>query len=1104
MPLPKQPIPINFQMGQDTKTDPWQLMLGQFLRLVNMVFTVGKRLTKRFGFGYLTQLPEALEPVDFTTFQGGLVSIGNSAQGGTFDILSTATEVFANPIQGASNYQPLGLSIQTLIRSNANQIQCDTAVSSNGLKCVAWTEVFNTPNSLTNSIYYKYAVFDSSGNNLIGPTALAGTSGTVAGSPRAFVLGGNFVIVFPVVIAAVYHLQYITVSLANPGASGTSSTIDITNTLSSNLAWDGVVANSTLYLAWDSSAAAGIKMISINSAFVTSAVSNPDPAHSATLVSVNADIFTPTAPIIWANYYSSGTSNGYALAVDGLLNPILAATSTITATTVLALTASSYNASSVVYFEVSNNYGYDAAIPSHYIATNTITQGGSTGTLTTFIRGMGLGSKAFLINGKSFVMATYQSPLQSTDFILGYTGPLIVGKLAYSKSSGYLSTDDTLGLAQGLPSALVNGSIVSIAYLLVETITLQTTTFSASQSGINLSQWDFDQKPTHVEIADALHISGGQLWMYDGLNLVEHGFHLFPDSVEATYYASSTITGDTTNGSKVINNVSSIAKIGLGVALSGTGIPPGAAVDSFTSTTITMSLPASATNAGVTITLSGSVAAKPDGLTNTNAYFVQVLYEWMDNQGLIHRSAPSVPLGVTTTGAGTTGYILVDIPTLRATLKPNVKLVAYRWSVANQVYHQTTSVANPLLNSTSIDYVVFADISSDAQINSNSVIYTEGNAVLENIGAPATNLLAQFDGRLWLVPAETPNLPWFSQQVIPGTPVETSDLLTYFLAPTKAVGGDTGYVTAISEMDEKFVFFRSNGSILYTNGIGPSANGQNSQYSQPIAINSTVICTNPVISIFPDGLVFQCDKGIWALRRNLCTDYIGAPMEAFNSQTLLSAQTIPDTTQVRFVMSGGTILMYDYYFSQWGIFQGPRARLSTLFQGLQTYVDSAGRIFQETPGTYLDGGNAVVMGFTTAWINPAGLEGYQRAYWLNFLGQYLSPHKLQVNLSYDYRANPLQSPMINPDNYASPYGSDPLNGDSYTFGGTGGPSVGDIEQWRIFFTLQKCQSFQVTVQEIFDPSLGTAAGPGLNMSGLNLVVGMKKGYPVLRPALTVS
>ena len=56
--------------------------------------------------------------------------------------------------------------------------------------------------------------------------------------------------------------------------------------------------------------------------------------------------------------------------------------------------------------------------------------------------------------------------------------------------------------------------------------------------------------------------------------------------------------------------------------------------------------------------------------------------------------------------------------------------------------------------------------------------------------------MALFDTRLWMVDAEDQNLLWFSKQVIEATPVEMSDLLTMYIAPTTSSEGNTGPITA--------------------------------------------------------------------------------------------------------------------------------------------------------------------------------------------------------------------------------------------------------------------------------------------------------------------
>lgn len=203
-----------------------------------------------------------------------------------------------------------------------------------------------------------------------------------------------------------------------------------------------------------------------------------------------------------------------------------------------------------------------------------------------------------------------------------------------------------------------------------------------------------------------------------------------------------------------------------------------------------------------------------------------------------------------------------------------------------------------------------------------------------------------FDTRLWLVDAEDQNLLWFSKQVIENTPVEMSDLFTFYIPPTTAAQGSTGPITALAPLDDKLIIFKSN-AIYYINGTGPDNTGANNNYSQPIFITSTVGCANQQSIVFmPQGLMFQSDKGIWLLDRGLGTTYIGAPVEQYNSGLVESAQNIPETNQVRFILNTGVTLMYDYYYSQWGTFVNVPAISSCIFQNLHTFINSYGAVIK--------------------------------------------------------------------------------------------------------------------------------------------------------------
>jgi hypothetical protein len=82
--------------------------------------------------------------------------------------------------------------------------------------------------------------------------------------------------------------------------------------------------------------------------------------------------------------------------------------------------------------------------------------------------------------------------------------------------------------------------------------------------------------------------------------------------------------------------------------------------------------------------------------------------------------------------------------------------------------------------------------------------------------------------------------------------------------------------------------------------------------------------------------------------------------------------------------------------------------------------------------------------------------------------------------------------MVYPDNFTPSWGGEAEWGSGFSWGAS--QQSANVFTARIFPTVQKCQSFQVSIQEVYDPSMGVAAGAGLTLSGLALIIGMKKGY----------
>ena len=651
---------------------------------------------------------------------------------------------------------------------------------------------------------------------------------------------------------------------------------------------------------------------------------------------------------------------------------------------------------------------------AHYVVSFSLNAAGTVATLVTQ-RGVGLASKSFFYNSTACVVTAYGfSPITSIQCTLFVQDQYwnIIGKIAPGSAAGYASN----------AAMLASGTAPSGNQVILSTVTTNGGQYSVYQSGsaqfsylsgfgiqptndypnglvesigVSYATVTFQSPSGMAEVAGCQNIAGMILNQYDQVNLVEHGFCTYPDTV--SYTVASTSSGDLT----------------------------------------------------------------------AQTYQYSCVYRWADNQGNFHQSAPSVPITVVATN--TKNIVSLYIPTLRLTAKANVWIDVYRWSTAQPVFYLIAgaTVNDTVANNPNANNVEFQDVYNDSLILGNQIIYTNGG-VVDDIQAPACFDPVMYHDRVWVTLSEDSNQQWFSKQVIPSTPIEFSDLFTYYVAPTQ-VG--TGGVYCKAVMDEKLIFFKSN-AISYLTGQGPDNTGANNDFTEPTEIVSPVGCMNRAsLVIIPTGIMFQASNssGIWLLGRDMSVSYKGFPQSSYNSQNVMSAVLIPGTTQVRFLMSGGNMIMYDYFVDQWLDFVnagGSFGSVSCIYNRLHTYLDTNAQVQQETPGFYVDQSNPVTMNFTTSWIAMAGIQGYERAYWFYILANYLSAHALQVQIAYDYNPTIVQTLVFTPSSAYTP------------------------EQWKIHFIKQQCESFQLTITEI---NTGTN-GPGLTISGLNIIAAFKSAY----------
>jgi hypothetical protein len=768
-----------------------------------------------------------------------------------------------------------------------------------------------------------------------------------------------------------------------------------------NPRFDACLIGDRLFVGWNASDGGGaVSMRYIDSFLNVSAEFDVATEVASDCIGLFGD---ETNEQLWVAYHN-GTAVKYFVVNYDLSSLVRVATVVETVADIKNVTGYADAGAATLYYEKSA-----AATYNYLIRKNTANTAGTVGTASVFMRSVGLAGKPFFYNGLHYLVVTHSSTLQPTYFLVNEDA-LVAAKIA-SLNGGGLSSQSALSSVQE-----VEDGVFLFPYLQKEALTVVSGA-AYTQTGLQAATLDFTSLNAYLraELANNLHVVGGFLAMYDGEEIVEHGFHLFPENVSCS-----------------------------------------------------------------TSTLGGSIAA------GTYQYFA--VYEWTDNQGQLHRSAPSIAVSQTTTGATSTNTI--TIPTLRVTAKTDarspVSIAVYRTEAGKTIPYRISSVTSPLLNDLTQDSVDFVDTAADSTIVGSELLYTTG-LVLENIAAPATALICTYKNRVILVPAENRTAYWLSKQVIPGSPVEFSDFLI------KSVNQKGGDITAVAEMDDKLVLFKRDFALV-TAWDGPADTGANDDVSEPIEIPMDAGCNNPRSVVkTPKGIMYQSDKGIYILTRSLDVAYIGADVEAYNSEVITSAVLVPNTNQVRFTTQSGTALVYDYLFGQWSVFTNHYAVDAATFQGRFAYLKSDGTVMHESPDTFTDNGEFVALRWRTGWLSFAQLQGFMRVYRLLLLGDYKSPHQLLIQVAYDFNPSFTQSSYIDAEGIMDPsvYGDDPEFGDETPYGGDF-----PLYQFRLNFTRQKCQAVMIQGEDVQTSTLGE----GYSISALTFLVGGKQGLNKLGSA----
>jgi hypothetical protein len=463
------------------------------------------------------------------------------------------------------------------------------------------------------------------------------------------------------------------------------------------------------------------------------------------------------------------------------------------------------------------------------------------------------------------------------------------------------------------------------------------------------------------------------------------------------------------------------------------------------------------------------------GSLPADTYQAVAIYRWTDAKGNIFRSSESNTASLAL--AGTQNLALTIYHPL-ITKKDRVYVEIYVRKT-NNVFQLYASylVAGSTLYKESI-------VISSYPAPTAPILYTEPTA-RENSTPLNAICMTLYGDRLFYISADDRDMVRYTKQKQENIGFEFVQDFRQQVLDKRGYNEDK--LNSLMAMDGRLLIFKEQ-SILFIYGIGPANDGSQNDYSDPQIVSSDVGCISQrSLILMPNGIMFKSQKGIYLVSRKLEVVYIGAPVEKFNNLTISSAVMLDDDNEIRFTTLEGTTLIYNYLSAQWSWVVNMPSRHSTIFKDVHTTIRND-LIVQEDRSTYKLLGAFVAQKISSPWMRLKDIQHYQKAYTLDILGFYKTPHQMSVQVYYDYELYASESYQI-----------DPLSEDQYNI--VDRPTNAEIEsgaktngvyQLRIDLVRKNCQAIRVVISDI-EQDLDNNNGECFSLSNLTFTIGLKSG-----------
>lgn len=313
-----------------------------------------------------------------------------------------------------------------------------------------------------------------------------------------------------------------------------------------------------------------------------------------------------------------------------------------------------------------------------------------------------------------------------------------------------------------------------------------------------------------------------------------------------------------------------------------------------------------------------AVVATPGGGPAAGSYQYQAVFQWTDQFGRRHQSAPSIIWDLDLAVASSVALTVSDCQLGQRNIGSDalrVTVLLYR-TVAGGEVPQLLPLAEQSVGTAGT--VTFTDTILDSVVSETEFIYT-GGGVLPNRLAPTCRYVKSAEDRIWCGGLWDENILEASRVLVPSEPPN------FTLDPSHQVVLP-GACTGLAYQDGQIVAFTPDG-IYLVGGDGPNDQGAGA-FLPPRALVRGLGCTRDESSSILEtelGIIFRSPSSWWLIPRGFGTPVdIGAAIQDESPHCIAAALT--ETSEYRLARflvgavgsySSGTVLTFDLTNRHW-------------------------------------------------------------------------------------------------------------------------------------------------------------------------------------------